>query len=114
MSDLVFTVNGELYRVASPNPAERLIDFLRRETGYTGTKFGCGEGGCGACAVLVQKSADSVARTVNACLAPLCAMHGVAITTVEGLGGSDHAKGFHPVQKRVADFNGSQCGFCTP
>ena len=114
MSELVFSVNGEVYRVKSPNPSERLVDFLRRETGYTGTKIGCGEGGCGSCAVLLQKSPDAVARTINSCLAPLCAMHGMAITTIEGLGGSTHAEGFHPVQKRVADFNGSQCGFCTP
>ena len=114
MSDLVFAVNGELYRINSPNPGERLLGFLRRETPYTGLKYACGEGGCGACAVLVQRSADSTPRTVNACLAPLCAMHGASITTTEGLGGSQHPKGFHPVQKRLADFNGSQCGFCSP
>ena len=109
---LVFSVNTEIYRLSNPDPSERLVDFLRRETGYTSTKIGCGEGGCGACAVLLQSSSNAPIRSANSCLVPLCAVHGMAITTTEGLGNSKD--GFHPVQNRVAEFNGTQCGFCTP
>ena len=119
---LVLAVNGEIYTVANPDPGTRLIDFLRTETPYTSPKVGCGEGGCGACAVLVQEidvSGNSqgtpqtvCTRTTNACLTPLCSMFGKHVVTTEGLGSS--TEGFHPVQKRVADYNGTQCGFCTP
>ena len=109
---LVLAVNSEIFHVAHPDPSERLVDFLRRETGYTSTKIGCGEGGCGACAVLIQDTPTSRAYTANSCLVPLCLLHGKSITTTEGLGNS--TTGFHPVQNRVAEFNGTQCGFCTP
>ena len=112
MSHLVFAVNNEIYRVLHPDPSERLVDYLRRETGYTSTKIGCGEGGCGACAVLLQDTPTGKMYTANACLVPLCSMHGKSITTTEGLGNS--TTGFHPVQDRVAEFNGTQCGYCTP
>jgi len=112
MSQLVFSVNGEIYRVTNPDPCEILVDFLRRETGYTSTKVGCGEGGCGACAVLLQDSPNESMYSANSCLVPLCAVHGKAVTTTEGLGNSKD--GFHPVQNRVAEYNGTQCGFCTP
>ncbi|GFO34568.1 xanthine dehydrogenase/oxidase [Plakobranchus ocellatus] len=49
--------------------------------------------------------------SVNACLAPVCSMHGLAVTTVEGIGNLDNV---HPVQERITKFHGSQCGFCTP
>jgi xanthine dehydrogenase molybdopterin-binding subunit B/xanthine dehydrogenase iron-sulfur cluster and FAD-binding subunit A len=55
-----------------------------------------------------------VYRTANACLFPLCSLDGYSVTTAEGLGSSQAKDGFHPVQERIADFNGSQCGFCTP
>ena len=51
-------------------------------------------------------------HSVNACVAPLCSLDGMAVTTVEGIGGV--AKGLHPVQERMAAAHGSQCGFCTP
>ena len=50
--------------------------------------------------------------SVNACLAPLCSMHGMAVTTTEGIGSAKTK--LHQVQKRIADAHGSQCGFCTP
>ena len=81
-----------------------------------GTKLGCGEGGCGACTVMVSRmdrtrsSLDHL--SVNACLAPVVSVHGQAVTTVEGIG---EAKGrLHAVQQRLAESHGSQCGFCTP
>lgn len=73
--------------------------------GLTGTKLGCGEGGCGACTVVVS------GKTVNACLTPVCAVDGTEVTTVEGIGNTITP---HKVQKAIADGHGSQCGFCTP
>ena len=81
-----------------------------------GTKLGCGEGGCGACTVMVSKYDREKERinhlSVNACLAPICSMHGLSVTTVEGIGST--RKKLHVVQERIAKFHGSQCGFCTP
>ena len=83
----------------------------------TGTKLGCGEGGCGACTVMVShynREQDKVLHySVNACLAPLCSVNGAAVITVEGIG-STKTGVLHPCQERIARAHGSQCGFCTP
>ena len=91
----------------------------------TGTKLGCGEGGCGACTVMISRY-DRTASTIrhfaaNACLTPVCAVHGFAVTTVEGIGGTPKGgdpagrqRRLHAVQERLAKAHGSQCGFCTP
>ncbi|EDO44966.1 predicted protein, partial [Nematostella vectensis] len=83
-----------------------------------GTKVMCREGGCGCCTVVVTK-ADPVTNKpmtmpVNSvsCLWPLCNADGVSITTTEGIGNKDD--GFHAIQERLADHNGSQCGYCSP
>eukprot|EP01031_Cornospumella_fuschlensis_P033912 gene33912-41037_t len=115
MSILYFFVNGKVYNLEKVDPRMTLLAFLRAE-GLTGTKLGCGEGGCGACTVMISRF-DNVAGvithlSVNACLTPLCSLDGAAVTTVEGIGGMK--QGLHPVQARVAALNGSQCGFCTP
>eukprot|EP00471_Norrisiella_sphaerica_P001901 CAMPEP_0184479358 /NCGR_PEP_ID=MMETSP0113_2-20130426/1113_1 /TAXON_ID=91329 /ORGANISM="Norrisiella sphaerica, Strain BC52" /LENGTH=1363 /DNA_ID=CAMNT_0026857421 /DNA_START=21 /DNA_END=4112 /DNA_ORIENTATION=- len=93
-----------------------LLDYLRIKKGLTGTKLGCGEGGCGACTVMVShydKDTKEVQhRSINACLAPVCSVDGQHVVTVEGIGNSK--KGLHPVQEKIASFHGSQCGFCTP
>ncbi|KAF5187657.1 Pentatricopeptide repeat-containing protein, partial [Thalictrum thalictroides] len=84
--------------------------------GLTGTKLGCGEGGCGACTVMVsyydQLHNSSVHYAVNACLAPLYSVEGMHVITVEGVG--NHRSGLHPVQESLARSHGSQCGYCTP
>ena len=116
MSSINFSLNGSLVTVENPDPSETLNDYIRHRTQFKGTKLGCGEGGCGACAVMLSTvdpaTGNEFHRTVNSCLRPLVACDGAAITTTEGLG--SEATGLHPVQKRIADFNGSQCGFCTP
>ncbi|KAM9836215.1 xanthine dehydrogenase/oxidase [Aulostomus maculatus] len=93
-----------------------LLVFLRRRLGLTGTKLGCAEGGCGACTVMVSRYQTHTQQlnhyAVNACLTPLCSLHLVAVTTVEGIG--NVAQKLHPVQERIAKAHGSQCGFCTP
>uniref|UniRef100_A0A8C3PWL7 Xanthine dehydrogenase/oxidase n=1 Tax=Chrysolophus pictus TaxID=9089 RepID=A0A8C3PWL7_CHRPC len=84
--------------------------------GLCGTKLGCGEGGCGACTVMISKydpfQKKILHHTANACLFPICALHHVAVTTVEGIGNTKSR--LHPAQERIAKSHGSQCGFCTP
>ena len=108
------TLIGRKYELEDPNPSKTLLFFLRSELGLTGTKLGCGEGGCGACTVMISYMSNQKIHhiSVNACLTPLCSLHGVAVTTVEGLG-STKTK-LHQVQKQIANSHGSQCGFCTP
>lgn len=81
-----------------------------------GTKLGCGEGGCGACTVMISQydaEQDTVHHySVNACLAPVCSVDGMSVTTVEGIGSTQTV--LHPCQERIAKAHGSQCGFCTP
>uniref|UniRef100_A0A3Q3EUS2 Xanthine dehydrogenase n=1 Tax=Labrus bergylta TaxID=56723 RepID=A0A3Q3EUS2_9LABR len=95
------------------DPEMTLLTYLRRKLGLTGTKLGCAEGGCGACTVMLSRYQTHTHHyAVNACLAPLCSLHLVAVTTVEGIGSV--ARELHPVQERIAMAHGSQCGFCTP
>ena len=113
---LILYINGQQRRVSSPDPSMTLLTYLRTVEGLTGTKLGCGEGGCGACTVMLS-SCDASSRAIthlsaNACLTPLCSLDGCAVTTVEGIGGM--REGLHPVQQRLAQFHGSQCGYCTP
>ncbi|KAM3585325.1 uncharacterized protein V6R79_014495 [Siganus canaliculatus] len=114
--ELVFFVNGKKIVEKDADPETTLLTYLRRKLGLTGTKLGCAEGGCGACTVMVSRiepqSQKLLHHAVNACLAPLCSLHLVAVTTVEGIGSV--AQRLHPVQERIARAHGSQCGFCTP
>ncbi|KAL3529853.1 hypothetical protein ACH5RR_009175 [Cinchona calisaya] len=92
-----------------------LLEYLR-DIGLTGTKLGCGEGGCGACTVMVSfldhNKKKCVHHAINACLAPLYSVEGMHVITVEGVGNYRH--GLHPIQESLARSHGSQCGFCTP
>jgi len=108
---LTFSLNGKTVRIENPDPRERLSAYLRHTKGLTGTKVGCDEGGCGACTVfLTEKRLDGEVafRSINSCLAPISSLDGAVITTIEGIG--SERDGYHPVQKRLADYNGSQCG----
>jgi carbon-monoxide dehydrogenase small subunit len=98
-------VNGRR-RTAEAPPMKRLLDLLREELGLTGTKEGCGEGECGACAVLLD------GELVNSCLVPACQVDGRRVTTVEGLALPDGE--LHPVQRAFWEKGGAQCGICTP
>ncbi|XP_066122938.1 xanthine dehydrogenase/oxidase isoform X2 [Saccopteryx bilineata] len=114
--ELVFFVNGKKVVEKNADPETTLLVYLRRKLGLSGTKLGCGEGGCGACTVMLSKydhlQNKIVHFSVNACLAPICSLHHVAVTTVEGIGSTKSR--LHPVQERIAKSHGSQCGFCTP
>ena len=114
-AEIVFYVNGSRVALRDPDPALLLIDHLRA-SGLTGTKLSCGEGGCGACTVMIASwdsvGARVVRRSVNACLRPVASIDGMAVTTVEGIGNT--RAGLNPVQRRLAAGNGSQCGYCSP
>ncbi|XP_056112603.1 aldehyde oxidase 6 isoform X2 [Rhinichthys klamathensis goyatoka] len=100
----------------NPDPETMLLSYLRQKLRLTGSKYSCGGGGCGACTVMVSRydpQTKSINHSsVNACLLPVCQLHGAAVMTVEGIG-STKTK-LHPVQERIAKAHGSQCGFCTP
>ncbi|GAB4859896.1 aryl-alcohol oxidase 3 [Ancistrocladus abbreviatus] len=116
VGNLVFAVNGERFELPSIDPSTTLLEFLRSNTRFKSVKLGCGEGGCGACIVLLSKYDPLHERvedySVSSCLTLLCSVNGCSITTTEGLGNSKD--GFHPIQQRFAGFHASQCGFCTP
>jgi carbon-monoxide dehydrogenase small subunit len=97
-------VNGRAHEVTAPSMS-RLLDVLREELGYFGSKEGCGEGECGACSVMVN------GRLVNSCLMPVIQADSAEITTVEGLAKNGE---LHPVQKAFLECGGAQCGICTP
>ncbi|XVF69318.1 hypothetical protein PTKIN_Ptkin11bG0071200 [Pterospermum kingtungense] len=113
---LVFAVNGKRFELWDIHPSITLLEFLRSQTPFKSVKLGCGEGGCGACVVLLSKYdpvLDQVEdSTVSSCLTLLCSLNGCSITTAEGIGNSKD--GFHPIQERFSGFHASQCGFCTP
>ncbi len=116
-SSLSFTLNGESVTIENPDPTTLLVDYLRSPgVGLTGTKLACGEGGCGACTVLITRvdpnTTQVVERAVNACLHPLCSLDGASVTTIEATGSS--RTGLSPVQDAIVSEVGTQCGFCTP
>ncbi|XP_039553924.1 aldehyde oxidase isoform X2 [Passer montanus] len=114
--ELVFYVNGRKIIEKNADPEQMLLAYLRKRLFLTGTKYGCGGGGCGACTVMIS-TYDPASKKIrhysaNACLLPICSLYGAAVTTVEGIGSTKTR--IHPVQERLAKCHGSQCGFCTP
>ena len=96
-------VNGERHELELP-PARRLADVLRDDLGLTGTKIGCAEGACGACAVLLD------GRPVASCLLLAAMAEGHAVTTIEGLS----RNGPTALQDAFVAEDALQCGYCTP
>ncbi len=103
MSELVLKVNGLEHRVEAA-PEERLLWVLRDRLGLTGTKYGCGEGQCGACTVLLD------GKPVRSCLTPAASVAGRQITTIEGL---EQDGQLHPVQAAFLEAESFQCAYCT-
>ncbi len=98
------TVNGEQHLIEVP-PMKRLLDVLREDLHLTGTKEGCGEGECGACAVLMN------GELVNSCLVPALQANGARLCTIEGVSTEGR---LHPIQQCFLENGGAQCGICTP
>jgi aerobic-type carbon monoxide dehydrogenase small subunit (CoxS/CutS family) len=99
-----FTVNGQ-QRTVTTDPQRRLLDVLREDLQLTGTKYGCGEGYCGACTVLIDGKRE------RACHLPVSAVDKKTILTIEGLA---NGEALHPVQEAFLAEGAFQCGYCTP
>ncbi len=97
-------VNGESYEV-DVDGETTLLAVLRNDLGLTGTKYGCGDGDCGACTVLLDGEAK------NSCITPVASAAGRAVTTIEGLANGDD---LHPVQEAFIEHTAFQCAYCTP
>ena len=91
--------------VLDENPSMRLLDVLREQFGFVGVKEGCGEGECGACAVLINN------EVINSCLVPLGNVMGKEIMTIEGYA---QTKRYEVLKDAYAEEGAVQCGFCTP
>ena len=102
--EITLIVNGESYSLAV-EPDRTLLQVLREDLGFTGTKEGCGKGDCGSCTVLVD------GKAANSCLTLAMQVRGKSITTIEGLA---TANGLHPLQQAFIQYGAIQCGFCTP
>jgi len=104
MEEIQVTVNGTPRKIAVDGD-RALLWVLRTDLGLTGTKYGCGEGLCGACTVLVDDEA------VRSCQTAVREVRGKRVVTIEGL--ADGGKP-HPVQKAFMENDALQCGYCTP
>jgi len=103
MDGIVVRVNGTERQITAP-PDVPLLWVLRNTLELTGTKYGCGEGQCGACTVLLDR------KTVRSCLTPLSEVAGKSVTTIEGL---EQNGALHPVQQAFLREEAFQCGYCT-
>src|SRR5688572_6973417 len=98
-----FSVNGQP-REVTVDPTRSLLSVLRDDLQLTGCKYGCGEGECGACTVLVEGEA------IRSCVTPLNDCAGKRITTIEGLATGEK---LHPLQEAFLEKGAMQCGYCT-
>jgi xanthine dehydrogenase small subunit len=110
---LHFLRSGRRVRLDHFSPRTTVLEWLRLQERSTGTKEGCAEGDCGACAVVVARQRDGrlVHEPVNACITLLGQLDGAELITVEDLADGGV---LHPIQEAMARLHGSQCGFCTP
>ena len=101
---ITFTVNGQKHTVTT-DPQRPLLEVLREELHLTGTKYGCGEGQCRACTVLLG------GKSTVSCMTPVIEADGDTVVTIEGLNGQGK---LHPVQQAFLSEGAFQCGYCTP
>src|SRR4030095_4499437 len=104
MPQFPLRVNGTTHEVEG-DAADSLLSVLRYELGLTGSKFGCGEGQCGACTVLVDGQA------ARSCVTRIGTLAGKPVTTIEAVAQGDR---LHPVQEAFLEAEAFQCGYCTP
>jgi nicotinate dehydrogenase subunit A len=103
MATIRLTVNGKSYTVDADSQTS-LLSALREQLDLTGSKYGCGEGQCGACTVLIDGKAQ------RSCVTKVVAVSSKQITTIEGLASGDQ---LHPVQSAFLEADAMQCGYCT-
>ncbi len=103
MASIRLTVNGKSYAVDA-DPQTSLLSVLREQLDLTGSKYGCGEGQCGACTVLIDGKAQ------RSCITKVGTVSQKQITTIEGLASGDQ---LHPVQSAFLEAGAMQCGYCT-
>ncbi len=96
------TVNGRVHDVLADEETP-LLYVLRNEAGCKGVRYGCGQGQCGTCTVIID------GKPVQSCDVPVSAVAGKSITTIEGIGSIDHP---HPLQRAFVDEQAAQCGYC--
>jgi aerobic-type carbon monoxide dehydrogenase small subunit (CoxS/CutS family) len=104
MATISLIVNGSQHQVEAGGD-ESLLSVLRNRLGLTGTKYGCGEGECGACTVLLE------GKPIRSCRRPASSVADMKISTIEGLSRNG---ALHPVQQAFLDEEAFQCGYCTP
>nr|XP_026487932.1 xanthine dehydrogenase 1-like [Vanessa tameamea] len=113
MDRIKFRVNGIECSVGSEvSSTTSLLDYLRNTLELRGTKYMCLEAGCGACIVTATKGHGEVPQGVNSCMVSVTSCQDWDITTIEKIG--NRLDGYHPVQKALAEHNGTQCGYCSP
>jgi aerobic-type carbon monoxide dehydrogenase small subunit (CoxS/CutS family) len=103
MATIHLTVNSKPY-IVDTDPQTSLLTVLREHLDLTGSKYGCGEGQCGACTVIID------GRAQRSCITRASSASGKQITTIEGLASGDH---LHPVQQAFLDVGAMQCAYCT-
>ena len=103
MATIRLAVNGKLYTVDT-DPQTSLLAVLREQLDLTGSKYGCGEGVCGACTVLIE------GKATRSCIIKVGAVSQKQITTIEGLASGDR---LHPVQEAFLEMGAMQCAYCT-
>ncbi len=103
MAAIRLAINGKSYSVDT-DPQTSLLTVLREDLDLTGSKYGCGEGMCGACTVLIDGKAQ------RSCVTRVGSVAGKQITTIEGLADGDR---LHPVQQAFLDVGAMQCAYCT-
>src|SRR2546422_8150926 len=103
-ADFQFTLNGKPQRI-SAEARRTLLEVLREDLGLTGTKYGCGEGQCRACTVLLDGT------PVRSCLTEVTEVEGRKVETIEGLARDDD---LHPIQQAFLKEGAMQCGYCVP
>jgi nicotinate dehydrogenase subunit A len=104
MSRHTLRVNGRVHEVDA-DPDDTLLSIVRNDLGLTGSKFGCGEGHCGACTVLIGGQA------ARSCVTRIEAVAGKPVTTIEAIADGER---LHPVQEAFLEAEAFQCGYCTP
>ena len=101
---MVLTVNGVTHEI-TVDPDVELLSVLRNQLELTGSKYGCGEGTCGACTVLVN------GKPVRSCITPISSVANKDVTTIEGLEKNEQ---LHPVQEAFLTTDAFQCSYCAP